>query len=100
MRYQPYEEPIEIPQFFFTRDMYDLICDVTMDDEERGQFLRLVAKWALFNVLDTKYAEHCSGSVREAVNRAIAMMYSGLNKYRWDYANGSKGGRPKGIPKL
>lgn len=100
MKYEPFEEPIEIPQFFFTRDIYDLICDISFSDEERGQFIRLLAQWALFNVMNTEYAKQCSPSVIEAVNRAIAMMYTGLNKYRWDYANGSKGGRPKGIPKF
>lgn len=100
MKYEQFEEPIQIPQFFFTRDMKDL-CDAFLTtDEERGQFLQLITTWALDNVMDVEYAKTVTPNVVDVVNRAIAMMYTGLNKYRWDYYNGSKGGRPKGIPKF
>lgn len=94
-KYEPFEEPIEIPQFYFSRMMYDIYQDLLTTDEEKGQFLDIIAKWHLFNILDTEKAKQVSPAVADAVNRCITINYNSINKYRHDYFNGSKGGRPK-----
>lgn len=101
MKYERFEEPIEIPQFFYTRDMHDYCFEILQTAEERGQFFTLLTTWALDNILDEEYAKQCSPEVIEAFNKAVMLMFSGINKYRWDYYNGRKGGRPRNnIPQL
>lgn len=101
MKYDPFEEPIHIPQFFFTRDMYELIDEFIDDRKERGELLTLLCTWALDNVMDVEYAKTVSPNVIDVFNRIVSIMYSGINKYRWDYYNGGKGGRPtRVIPRL
>lgn len=86
-----FEDPIEIPQFFFTREIYDLMHEFLDTDEEVGQFFELVSHYCLFNEIDFEYAKRCSYEVKDCFDRCVAIMYSGLNKYRWDYYNGKKG---------
>lgn len=86
-----FEDPIEIPQFFFTREIYDLMHEHLTNEKEIGEFFELVAHYCLFNEIDSNYTKQCSLEAIDCFNRAITIMYSGLNKYRWDYYNGKKG---------
>lgn len=98
---ETFEDPISIPQYFMTDEIFEMACENLETDEELGQFFYLISSWALTNIFDEEKAVQCSTNVIDAVNRAVAILFSGLNKYRWDYMNGNKGGRPKRyIPQL
>ena len=101
MKYEPFEDPIHIPQFFFTRDMWDIVEAFLETEEERGQLINLLVVWSLDNTIDVEYAKTVKPEVIDVFNRIVSIMYSGINKYRWDCFNGGKGGRPKRtIPRL
>lgn len=101
MKYEPFEDPIHIPQFYFTRDMWEIIEGFIDNEQEKGQLLNLLCTWALDNVMDVEYAKTVTPNVIDVFNRVVSMMFSGINKYRWDYFNGGKGGRPvRVIPRL
>lgn len=98
---QTYSDPIHVTQYYMTDVIFELALDALETDEELGQFFQLLSIWALENVIDKEFASKCSPKVVGAVNDAIKIMFSGINKYRWDVHNGQKGGRPKRqIPKI
>lgn len=92
---EDFKDPIEIPQFFFTRELYETMNYYLDTYEEIGEFFSLLSHYALFNIVDMDLAKKVSPKVAGCFNDCVRIMYSGINKYRWDYFNGSKGGRPK-----
>lgn len=92
---QTFTEPIHLRQYYMTEEIFELALNNLETDEEMGQFFQILSTWALENVIDEEYAKQCSPTVINTVNDAIGMMFSGINKYRWDVFNGQKGGRPK-----
>lgn len=98
---QTYSDPIHVNQYFMTSEVYDTAMETLNTDEEVGQFFQLLSTWAFENIIDVEFAKKCSPVVIAAVNTAIGTMFNGLNKYRWDVHNGSRGGRPRrAIPKI
>ena len=93
---QQFTDPISISQFYFTRDVWDIMNEFCKTEQEISDFIMLIAEYALENTINEELARSTTIATVDAFNRAAALLQIGLNKYRWDVYNGRKGGRPKG----
>lgn len=91
LRRQRFEDPIEIPQFYFTRETWDIMNEYCKTTKDIGDFCTILCKYALFNIADEELPDDVSEDVELALGRAIPLIQPGLNRYRWDYFFGMQG---------
>ena len=90
-----FEEPIKLDAFFFNREIFEFLCTVE-DTKIRLVMYENFIYWALNNESNPNQSVIIPEELNQQLNDLIGnTTYAGLNKYRWDFYNGKKGGRPK-----
>lgn len=90
-----FSEPIQINAFYFNREIFEFLSSVT-DYKTRLQMYENFIYWALYNEENPNQFVNIPNELKQQLNELIGnTTYAGLNKYRWDFYYGKRGGRPK-----